>query len=213
MKTKVTLIALVISLLCVAGFFVKYQKVAAKFWTLENSKPNKSFEEYSQMTNLKERIVALKEETPKNKSILWRQNLIFKADRMNLNQEQKAWVKEEYDFLNENFFATAGGDESEFIKTDLGQSYDRLMKQRSEIFSRDESKKFCVIFGDESTLINSEQEYNESESPFYCNCTASWCPQCPEDFVCENENCLTVSDNCGCFAIWNCRKRCTLDYP
>lgn len=210
MKTKVTLIALVISLLIVVGFLVKHQKVTAKFWTVENSKPNKSFEEYSKMTNLKERIAALNEETPKNKSILWRQNLIFHAYRMNLNQEQKAWVKEEYDFLDENFFATAGGDESEFIKTDLGKSYDKLMKRRSELFNRDEARKFCVTFGDESTLINSEQAFGDSP---YCNCTASWCPQCSEDFVCENEMCLQTSDVCGCFAIWVCRKKCTLDYP
>lgn len=210
MKTKVTLIALVISLLIVVGFLVKHQKVAAKFWTVENSEPVKSFEEYSQMTSLKERIAVLNEETPKNKSILWRQNLIYHADRMNLNQEQKDWVKEEYDFLDENFFATAGGEESEFIKTDLGKSYDKLMKRRSELFNRNESKSFCIIFGDESTLKSSEQNFNDG---VHCNCTASWCPQCLEDFVCENDNCLQTSEVCGCFAIWVCRKKCTLDYP
>lgn len=208
MKTKVTLTALVISFLIVVAFLVKYQEVTAKFLRVENSNPNKSFEEYSQMPSLQERITALNEETPKNKSILWRKNLSFHADRMKLSQEQKAWVNEAITFLDENFFAKAGGDESEFIKTDLGKSYNQLMKRRSELFIKNEAKKFCVIFGDESTLVNSEQEFEVGS--VYCNCTSSWCAQCPDDLVCDGTSCLAAHSSCGCFAVWACKKKCTL---
>lgn len=196
------------------GFLVNNQKVAGQFWAVKNSKPIKSFEEISQMTNLKERLAAINKETPKNKSILWRQNLVYQSNLMNSNQEQKAWVKEAYDFLDENFFTLAGGDESEFIKTDLGKSYEKLMIRRSELFTREESKKFCITFGDDSTLINSVQESNYEEGDgTSCHCTSSMCPQCPQDNYCSNPMCLTVSSNCGCFAYWNCTHRCTLGLP
>ena len=114
--------------------------------------------------------------------------------------------------MDENFFALAGGDESEFIKTDLGKSYAKLMMRGSELFNKDESRNFCLTLGDESTLKNSVQESNDSDG-FDCNCVASLCPQCPSYLVCESEICLRTSDNCGCFAIWLCTKKCSVGLP
>ena len=93
MKTKVALATLLTISLFVVGFFVSNKKSMAQFLRKESSKPIKSFEEYSHIKSLKERIVAVNKETPRNKSVLWRQNLIYKAERMNLNQEQKDWVR------------------------------------------------------------------------------------------------------------------------
>lgn len=213
MKTKITLISLLSILLFAGAFFVNDKNVLAQFFEEESSKPIKSFEDYSRMNNLKERIVAVNKETPRNKSVLWRQNLIYHADRMNLNQEQKDWVKVAYDFLDEDFFTVAGGDESEFVKTDLGKSFEKLMIRKSEIFTREQAKKFCITLGNDSTLINSGRESNGSDSDNpYCNCTASWCGQCLEEEVCENPYCFNT-DGCGCFAVWRCVKKCSLGLP
>lgn len=218
MKTKVTLITLLISFLFVVAFFVSNQKVVAKFWAVESSKPIKSFEDYSQMNTTSERGTAFNKETPANKSLLWRQNLIFHADRMNLNQEQKAWIKDAYEFMNEDFFAVAGGDESEFIKTaPLGKSYEKLIKRKSELFIRDQAKKFCLI-GDDSTLKNSGQESSASSSDDLpaqiCNCTWSLCTQCDSPEVCTpNRPCIPVGSGCGCGAVWKCNRICSIDLP
>jgi hypothetical protein len=49
---------------------VNDKNVIARFSEEESSKPIKSFEEYSQMNNLKERITAINKETPRNKFVL-----------------------------------------------------------------------------------------------------------------------------------------------
>lgn len=215
MKTKVALVLLLIISLFVAGFFVSNKKSMAKFLEKESSKPIKSFEEYSQTVSLKERIAIFNKELPRNKSLLWRQNLIYHADRINLNPEQKIWVEEADDFMDENFFAIAGGDESEFIKTDLGKSYEKLMIRKSELFTKEQGRKFCSIIGDESTLINSERESKVSaDDPFTCNCAGSWfCTECPMDEECSRAYCSATSGGCGCGNIWNCTKKCTVGLP
>lgn len=214
MKTKITLISL-LSILLLVSIFVSNENVAANFLA-RSSKPIKSFEEYSQMSNLKERITAINKETPQNKSALWRQNIIYQADRMNLSRQQKDWVKEAYDFFDAKFFIVAGGDEAEFIKTDLGKSYEKLMIRRSELFTKEQARKFCSVIGDDSTLINYRQEssFSNERVPTTCNCAASWfCTECPEDYECSSAVCFQTSGGCGCALVWNCTKMCTLGLP
>jgi hypothetical protein len=131
---------------------------------------------------------------------------------MNLNQEQKAWVKDASDFIDENFFVVAGGDESEFIKTDLGKSYEKLMIRRSELFTREQAMKFCLTIGDDSTLINSVGVIL-GDGIRVCNCTSSLCAQCPNDEDCATAYCNPSPDGCGCFGVWRCTGRCSLGLP
>ena len=132
---------------------------------------------------------------------------------MNLNQEQKVWVKDVYDFIDENFFAVAGGNESEFNNTDLGKSYEKLMIRKSELFTKEQAKKFCSIIGDDSTLTNSGQESKVSGVDTLCGCASSWCAQCPDQEECRSAYCSPTPDGCGCFAVWSCTKKCSLGLP
>lgn len=216
MKAKVTLISLLTILIFVGVLFVSNKSVIAKFLNEENSKPIRTFEDYSQMTSLKERIAAVNTETPRNKSLLWRQNLLYQANLMNLNEEQKAWVKELHDLIDEDFFAVGGRIESEFAKTELGKPYEKLMIQRSQLFTQDQAKKFCSVIGDEATLINSRQatsDDDDPEGPVYCYCTSSMCPQCPSELTCITGECNATPDNCGCFGFWQCTGQCRTGLP
>ncbi len=218
MKTKILIVMSILGLILLSAFLITNQKTLANFIVDKDDAPIKTYEEYSQIPTKRARLDALNKETPKNKALLWKHHLKYYEQRMQLNEAQKEWLKEMNQFLNEDVFKAVkavDGDRDKFFKTNIGKSFENLMKKQSNLFSKDQSKIFCTVIGDVSNITQPDPERDNSSNNFdggvYCNCVTSVCAQCPDLFACESKPCLTVSANCGCFAFWTCTKQCVID--
>jgi hypothetical protein len=148
----------ILSLFVVSGFWVYNQEVLASFLTKKTAGTAIAFEDYSKMEKKRDRAVTLSKESPKNKSILWRQQFEYYGARSELNAKQKDFLGKLSEFLNEDFFELSnslsdkGMSEAEFVKTEQGKPYGDLMKQVPELFTREQARQLFITVGDISTI-------------------------------------------------------------
>jgi hypothetical protein len=206
----------------------------------KTSAPLVSFEDYSKMENIRDRKAALAKESPLAKSMLWRQHLAYHEGRMQLNQQQRDFLKRVSAFLDESFFATpANMSEAQYIKTERGKPFKELMSNVKTLFTPEQRKQLFLTVGDAASITDwgcaapkiddsdatadkmhgpnaSEPDAgNSANSAFLCDCTESLCGSgCGEGWRCAR-GFPCPGTQCGCFGYWECDGRCERlpEYP
>ena len=222
MKTKLRLmfVALTFALTLV---FVAYG-------TAEPAGPLVSFEDYSKMESIKERNAALAKESPRAKSMLWRQHLAFHEAKFALNAQQKEFLKRVSEFLDESFFAIPTKmSEAEYIKTERGKPFKELMQNVKTLFTPDQRRQLFLTIGDGGKITdwgcsapkiddsdaladqvhgpNASEPSNSSAAFGNCTCTESMCgTQCGSSQYCSQD--CTPAGACGCFRLFECDGVC-----
>jgi hypothetical protein len=202
-------------------------------YTVRPAGPLVSFEDYSKMENIKDRNAALAKESPRAKSVLWRQHLAFNEVKMGLNVEQKDFLKRVSDFLDNNFFAIPNNmPEAEYIKTERGKPFKELMQDAKKLFTPEQLRNLFLTVGDASTITdwgcgarkvqdsdanaentervhgpNASEPSNSSAAVSGCSCTESMCgSQCGSNQYCSYD--CTPGGACGCFRWFTCDGTC-----
>jgi hypothetical protein len=197
----------------------------------ESAGPMVSFDAYSRMDKKRDRSAAFAKESPHNKSLLWRQHLAYYEARMQLNDQQKEFLKRVSEFLDERFFAAPiGMSEAKYVKTKRGKPFKELMQNVSKLFTPEQSRQLFLTVGDTSTitdwgcpLLNATvndpsaakakgpdpgNNPNVPDVSDTCNCTGSFCGSgCDANSNCRFGNC-DEGGSCGCFGWFNCTAWC-----
>lgn len=103
MKIRITLILSILSLILVSGFLVYNPEVLANYLAKKTAGSAIAFEDYSKMDKKRDRAATLSKESPKNKSILWRQHLAYYGAKLELNDKQRDFLNKSSEFFNEDF--------------------------------------------------------------------------------------------------------------
>lgn len=199
--------------------------------------PSLSFEDYSKMDSKSDRAAAFAKETPHNKSLLWKQHLAYYEAKLNLNDQQKEFLKRVSALLDESFFATPiNMSEAEYLKSARGKPFKELMQNASKLFTPEQSRQLFLTLGDVSTITDwgcgasqpavSEAEPGEGSGPNYsepnnanafetCTCTGSICGSgCGSGTTCKigfPGPLCQEGGACGCFDLFNCTGLCFQD--
>jgi hypothetical protein len=195
--------------------------------------PTVAFEFYSKMESLRERKAALAQESAYGKSVLWRQHLAWYESKMEMNQQQKDFIKRVSEFLDESFFATpTNSSEAEYLKSTRGKPFRDLMQNVKKKFTPKQSRQLFLTVGDTATITDwgcgpakvegSEASVDKAHGPnasepaskafSQCYCTDSLCGSgCGSNARCVGGNCAS-GGNCGCFGIFDCTGGCE-QYP
>ena len=228
MKTK---LGLLFAFLCFALSLV----FAPYGYGHKTSAPLVSFEDYSRMESVRDRKTALAKESPLAKSMLWRQHLAYHEGRMQLNQQQRDFLKRVSEFLEESFFASpANMPEAEYLKSVRGKPFKELMSNVKTLFTPEQRRQLFLAVGDVSTITDwgcaaptvedsdvsadkahgpnaSEPNTGNNATPaFKCDCTDSLCGSGCGD---RNEwrcapGAVCSGTHCGCFGIFECDGGC-----
>jgi len=199
--------------------------------------PIVSFEDYSKMEAKIDRSAAFAKESPQNKSLLWRQHLAYYEAKLDLNKQQKDFIRRVSDFLDEKFFAgPINMSEAEYLKSVRGKPFKELMQNVSKLFTPEQSRQLFLTVGDISTITDwgcrapkvtvtnppdaethgpSYSEPNESTVFGACTCTGSICGSgCDSSSTCKlgvGQDICTAGGSCGCFGWFNCTGLCFQD--
>lgn len=223
--------------------FVAYgynHKTLTGYLAKEPAGPMVSFEAYSKMDKKRDRTAAFAKESPHNKSLLWRQHLAYYEARLELNEQQKDFLKRVSEFLNERAFAAPiGMSEAQYLKTERGKPLKELMQNVSKLFTREQSRQLFLTVGDTSTITDwgcgapklpasdpsaakakgpNDSEPDPGNNPNVsetCTCTASICGSgCSSSTTCKigfPSPICSEGGECGCFGWFNCSGLCFND--
>jgi hypothetical protein len=87
--------------------------------------------------------------------MLWRQHFAYYEVKLELNVEQRAFLKRVSDFLDEDFFETpANMTEAAYIKTERGKPFKELMVNVKNLFKPEQSRQLFLTIGDTSTITD-----------------------------------------------------------
>lgn len=121
----------------------------------ESAGPMVSFDAYSKIDKKRDRAAALAKESPRNRSLLWRQHLAYYEARLQLNQRQKDFLRQVSELLDERFFAAPiNMSEAEYLKTTRGKPFKELMQNVSKLFTPEQSRQLFFTVGDTSNLTD-----------------------------------------------------------
>ncbi len=200
--------------------------------TNEPAGPITSLEDYSRMDKKRDRTAAFAKESPRSKSLLWRQHLAYQADKLKLNEQQRSFIKRVSEFLDEDFFvAPIRMSEAEYLKTSRGKPLRDVMQGASTLFTPEQSRQLFMTIGDiaaitdwscgapakvQSNHANPKAATNSASMFGTCTCTASICGTgCTGNTTCmvflpsPCEN----GGSCGCFGWFDCSGLCVPNYP
>jgi hypothetical protein len=220
--------------------FVAYaynSKTLTGYRSKEPTGPIVSFEDYSKMDKKRDRSAAFAKESPHNKSVLWRQHLAYYEAKLELNKQQRDFLRRVSDFLDESFFAAPiNMSEAEYLKSARGKPFKELMQNVSKLFTPEQSRQLFLTLGDISTITDwgcrapkvtvndpndagthgpSYSEPNNSNVFGQCTCTGSICGSgCDSSSTCKvgvGQDICTAGGSCGCFGWFDCTGLCFQD--
>lgn len=230
MKTRLLTGAMVFALVLVFVAVGYTHKTKTTSVAIEPAGPITSLEDYSRMEKKRDRTAAFAKESPRNKSVLWRQHLESQAAKLELNVDQKAFIKRVSDFLDEDFFGSPiKMAESAYLKTLRGKPLRDLMQNTTTLFTPDQSRQLFITIGDISTITdwgcgapkvqsnhaNPNAVKNSASMFATCVCTASICGTgCTGNTRCMMYLPSPCQDggSCGCFGLFDCTGICIPDY-
>lgn len=194
------------------------------------------------MSRKRDRTLAFSQESPRDKSLLWRQHLAYYETKLDLNEKQRNFLTQVSALLDEQFFATPiNMSEAEYFKTARGQPFKELMQNVPKLFTQEQTRQLFSVIGDTSTVTewgcsaaqvpttdskrarakgpNNSEPNSESNSNLIdtCTCTASVCgTRCPAEMSCwvgfPSAICDKSGTECGCFGMFYCDGLCFEDH-
>lgn len=244
MKSRLGLLfgALTFALALVLVAYGYNHKTLTGYLAKESAGPMVSFEAYSKMEKKRDRTAAFAKESAHNKSLLWRQHLSYYEAKLQLNEQQRDFLKQVSEFLDERFLeGPVGLSEAKYVKTDAGKPFKELMQNVSKLFTPEQSRQLFLTVGDTSTItdwgcgvskvpandptVDKVRGPNASENDpgnkpsasegGTCTCTGSMCG----DGCGEGKSCMLTlpsvceeGGSCGCFGWFNCTGVCMTDH-